>query len=125
LARGPATSGQSKPVRAARFWSLAARSSAGEGEGDAGQHAWIVGLGSALGGLDLFPAMMTAGRIVAEDVRVAALHLVADAVEHLGQGEVPGFGRHLGVEDDLQRKVAEFVLEVVEVAALAIASATS
>ena len=62
--------------------------------------------------------MVAAGRIIAEDVRMATLHLVANAVQYLVEREVAGFGRHLRVEDDLQRKIAEFVLEVREIAAL-------
>ena len=44
---------------------------------DAGERA-LVGVGGALLGLDLLPQMMAAMLGIAEDVRVAALHLVAD-----------------------------------------------
>jgi hypothetical protein len=38
-------------------------------------------LGTSLGRLDLFPKVVTAISFVAEDVRVAAFHLVADRVD--------------------------------------------
>ena len=49
-------------------------------QGNAGKRA-LVGIGGAFLGLDLLPQVMTAMLGIAEDVRVAALHLVANAVE--------------------------------------------
>ena len=77
LARAPLGSGQSKPVRAARFWSFSARSEGGEADRDPVERA-LCPLAPPLFGLDLFPQMMAALGCAAEDVRVAALHLVAD-----------------------------------------------
>ena len=54
---------------------------------------------------------------VAEDVRVAALHLVADAVEHVVEREMAGFLGHLRVEDDLELEIAELVGQRVHVVA--------
>ena len=83
LARGPDGSGQSKPVRAARRCSLAARSSAGSASATPAS-ALESGLAAALGGLDRIPAGGFGG--VAEDVRVAALELVANAAQARRRG---------------------------------------
>ena len=42
---------------------------------------------------------------------MAALHLVGDRRGHVIEGKVAGLARHLGMEDDLEQKVAELVLE--------------
>src|SRR3569623_450873 len=54
-----------------------------------------------------------------EDVWMAALHLVADRRDNSGQREIAGFLGLTRVEYDLEQQVAEFVLEVGHVAALA------
>ncbi len=54
---------------------------------------------------------------VAEDVRMPALHLVANAVDDVVQREFAGFLGHLRVEDDLELKIAELVGERVHVVA--------
>ena len=54
---------------------------------------------------------------VAEDVRMAAFHLVADAVDDVVEREVAGFLGHLRVEDDLELEIAEFVGERVHIVA--------
>jgi hypothetical protein len=47
----------------------------------------------------------------AEDVRVAADELVIDAADDIVEGEGGAFGGELGVEDDVEQEVAEFLLE--------------
>ena len=54
---------------------------------------------------------------VAEDVRMPALHLVANAVEDVVQREFAGFLSHLGVEDDLELQIAKLVGKRVHVVA--------
>ena len=48
-------------------------------------------------------------------MRMAALKLVADAVEHVIDGEMTGFGRHLGVKHDLKLEVTELIRERIHV----------
>src|SRR3569623_3427721 len=62
--------------------------------------------------------MMAAVLRFPEDVWMAALHLVADRRDNIGQREITGFLGHTRVEYDLEQQVAEFVLEVGHVAAL-------
>jgi hypothetical protein len=62
---------------------------------------------------------MAAMGALAEDVRVAALHLVRNCGGDVVEGEGAGFLGHAGVKDDLEQQVAEFVLEVGHVAAVA------
>src|SRR4051794_19415910 len=52
---------------------------------------------------------------VAEDVRVAAFELVANAVDHVVERKTARFLGHLGVEHDLELKIAELVRERVHV----------
>jgi hypothetical protein len=54
---------------------------------------------------------------VAEDMRMAALHLVGDAIENILKREQAGFLGHLRVEDDLELQIAEFVGKRVHVVA--------
>ena len=54
---------------------------------------------------------------VAEDVGVAAFHLVADAVDHVLEREMSGFFSHLRMEDDLELQITKFVGESVHVVA--------
>jgi hypothetical protein len=61
--------------------------------------------------------MMAAVLGVAEDVRVAALQLVANALEHVVEREMAGFLGHLRVEHDLELEIAELVGERVHVVA--------
>ena len=85
-------------------------------EGDARKRA-LVGIGRALLGLDDLPQVMAAMLGVAEDVRVAALHLVANAIDDVVEREQSGFLGHLRVEHDLELEVAELVGERVHVLA--------
>ncbi len=80
-------------------------------------------LGPALGGLDVFPAGLLGragglGRLVAEDVRVAADQLVGHGLGHVFQPEMPGFLGHARVEDHLEQQVAQFDSQFVHVPAL-------
>ena len=80
------------------------------------------GLGLFLLDLDLLPVAEDGVGIgrngVGEDVRVAADELGAEIFGDVAEVEVAGFRGHLGVEEDLQEEVAEFVLEVGPGAAL-------
>ena len=81
-----------------------------------GQRA-VVARFLALSSLDFFPQMMTAMLHVAEDVRVAAFHLVADAADDVLERELAGFFGHSRMKDDLELEIAEFVGERVHVVA--------
>ena len=111
LARGPEASGQSKPSRAARRCSLAARSSAGSARRNACKRA-LVGLAARSSALICLPQVMAAMLGVAEDVRMAALHLVADTIDHVLEREQAGFVGHAargtrpGAEDRRARRRA-------------------
>ena len=117
---------QSKPTRAARFWIFSARSSAGRARATPsrapagcsppflaplGRLAGLPGDGLGVGVGDLE---------VAEDMRMAVDHLVGDGGGHVVEaGSALGLSlRHLGVIDDLQQQVAEFLLERRHVVAL-------
>ena len=52
-----------------------------------------------------------------EYVRVAAQHLVRDRRGDVGESKQPGFLGHASMEDDLEQKVTEFVLQRRRVAA--------
>src|SRR5690348_8269840 len=65
-----------------------------QGKGNACKSA-LVGACRAFLGLDRFPQMMAAMLGISEDVRVTALHLVADAIEHILDCEQAGFLGHL------------------------------
>jgi hypothetical protein len=69
-------------------------------------------LGATLLGLDLFPEMMPALGLPEEDVRMAALHLLADRVDHVAEREMAGFLGHAAVEHDLEEQIAKLVLEL-------------
>src|SRR4051812_1785569 len=73
---------------------------------NAGQGAGVGGC-LALGRLDFLPQMLAAALGIAEDVRMAALHLVADACKHISEREMAGFLGHLRVEYDLELEIAE------------------
>jgi hypothetical protein len=94
----------------------------GEAECDAVQRACrlraLLRLRPPLRGLDLFPQMMAALGLAEEDMRVAALHLVADRSDHVREREMAGFLGHAAVEDHLEQQIAELVLEIGHVAAL-------
>ena len=72
-------------------------------------------------GLDLFPHALghagAAGLFVAEDVRMAADHLFGDRLDDIAEGEFASLFSHLRVIDDLQEQVAQFVAQIVHVAA--------
>ena len=61
--------------------------------------------------------MMAAMLGVAEDMRMPALHLVANAVDDVVQREYAGFLGHVGVEDDLELQIAKLVGERVHIVA--------
>jgi hypothetical protein len=79
-------------------------------------------LRGALGGLDLVPGPRLRVEVVvtrvAEHVRVAAGHLGADRVGHVGEVEQAAFLRHLRVEHHLQQQVAQLVAQIGPVAAV-------
>ena len=83
-------------------------------QGNAGQGAFV-GRYFALGGLDVLPAGTVLG--IAEDMRMTALELVADARDHVLEREMAGFVSHLRVEHDLELEIAEFVGERVHIVA--------
>ena len=45
-----------------------------------------------------------------------AQHFGADRRDHVGKGESAGLLGHAGVEHDLEKKIAEFLLEIAEIA---------
>jgi hypothetical protein len=49
-------------------------------------------------------------------MRVPAHHLPADAVDHIGEGEGPGFLGHLGVICNLEEQIAELIAQITHVA---------
>ena len=55
--------------------------------------------------------------VVAEDMRMAADHLVGDRLDDVAESEFAGLLRHLRVIDDLQQQVAELLAQIVQVAA--------
>ena len=77
----------------------------------------FIEVGLAFLGLDVFPQVMAAMLGVAEDVRMPALHLVADAVDHVLEREMAGFLGHARMEDDLELQIAKLVGERVHVVA--------
>ena len=118
LSRTAPASGQSKPTRAARFCSLTARVSAGR---PVATPASVPAL-AALAGLGPLPVggLLVGGlvpAVVAEDVRVAADHLVGDGAHHVVPGEGAGLLGHARVIDHLEEEVAELVAELGHVAA--------
>lgn len=73
-------------------------------------------------GLDPFPGALDAGRLdvavlVREDVRVTADHLAGDRLDHIAERERVLLLSHPGVIDHLQQQVAEFLAQIVEIAA--------
>jgi hypothetical protein len=78
--------------------------------------------GAALMGLLVFPGDRLSGRGVdpgrAEDMRMAADHLVGDRGGDVVEIERAAFFRHAGMEHDLKHQVAEFFLELCHGAAL-------
>ena len=80
------------------------------------------GAGSAFGGLVGLPGgglfRHVARRRMAEDVRMAADHLVGDPARDVVEIELTRFLGHAGMEDHLQEEIAELVLERLGLAAL-------
>ncbi len=80
---------------------------------------------SALGfllGLDALPGALDPGRLdvavlVGEDMRMPADHLAGDRLDHVAEGKGILFLGHPGVIGDLQQQVAEFLAQIVEIAA--------
>ncbi len=54
---------------------------------------------------------------IAEHMRVAAHELFGDRLHHVAEVERALFLRHAGVKHDLQQEIAQFVAQIVEVAA--------
>jgi hypothetical protein len=91
----------------------------GQGDRHPGEGAELPA-GGAFGGFLRLPGRglgrgVADGRI-AEYVRVAAYHLVADAFRDIAKGEQTGFLGEAGVVDDLEQQVAEFVRQGGEIA---------
>ncbi len=122
LGAGAARVGPVEAGARGAFLELLGAKQGGEAERDAFEGAYglraLTPLRPPLRGLDLFPQMMAALGCAEEDVRVAALHLVADRSDHVREREMAGFLGHAAVEDDLEQQIAEFVLEIGHVAAL-------
>jgi len=51
---------------------------------------------------------------IAENVRMAANHLVRKRVDDVGDGKLPDFGCELRMEENLQQQVTEFFAETIE-----------
>ena len=73
-------------------------------------------------GLDALPGALDAGGgdiavLVGEHMRMAADHLARDRLNHVAEGKGVLLFRHAGVIDDLQQEVAQFLAEVIEIAA--------
>src|SRR5215217_3081324 len=81
--------------------------------------------GRALGlflGLDTFPGALDADGgdiavLVGEHMRMTADHFSCDRLDHVAEGEGVLLFRHAGVIDDLQQEIAQFLTEVIEIAA--------
>ena len=73
-------------------------------------------------GLDALPGALDVRRshvavLVGEDMRVTADHFARDGLDHIAERERVLLLRHAGVKHHLQQEVAEFVAQVVEIAA--------
>ena len=73
-------------------------------------------------GLDALPGALDAGGgdiavLVGEHMRMTADHLPCDRLDHVAEGKGVLLFRHAGVIDDLQQEIAQFLAEVVEIAA--------
>ena len=86
----------------------------GEGEGDAGERAFVL-VDLALRRLERLPAR--ALRRLAEDMGMAPYHLGGNRRYDVSQVERAGLLGHARVIDDLELEVAELVLERLEIAA--------
>ena len=67
-------------------------------------------------------ALLTSGGVdvavlVGEHMRMPADHLARDGLDHVAERERVLLLRHAGVIDHLQQEIAEFVVEIVEIAA--------
>ncbi len=75
-----------------------------------------------LGALDVVPQALDLGRRQvargAEDVGVTPDQLGGDGLDHVAEPEHALLARHLGVKDDLEQQVAQFVAKVGEIATL-------
>ena len=65
----------------------------------------------------LTPAGGDVAVLVGEHMRMAADHLARDRLDHVAEGKGVLLFRHAGVIDDLQQEIAEFLAEIVEIAA--------
>ncbi len=75
----------------------------------------------ALGGLDVLPGAFLRPRILlglcAENVRMAAQHLVADAARDVVEIEGAGLLGHAGMKHHLEQQVAELVAQILQIIA--------
>src|SRR3569833_4398506 len=77
---------------------------------------------SLLLSLDALPGALHVGRrqsavLVGEDMRMPPDHLARDRLDHVAEGECVYLLGHTRMKHDLQQQVAQFVLEVMELAA--------
>src|SRR5579872_5571809 len=107
--------GEVRPIEAyrARLFLHALRLQQGwQGLGDAVEQRLAMRDGCFLG-LDELPGfhlfLRRRNARVAEDVRMAADHLVRQRIEDVGNGELPVFRRDLRVEDDLEQQIAQLL----------------
>ena len=125
--------GQSKPTRAARFCSLSARVRAGRPSGhlvERARRAACAALAARSAALLASQRAVCAAAVApavrAEDVRVAADHLVGDRrAPRRSKSKAPRLLGHPGVEDHLQQQVAELAPRAPPCRSRSMASATS
>ena len=83
--------------------------------GDAAQHAAVMFTLQ----FDFFPVLLyllgILHMLTAKDMRMAYDHLLADAVEHIGDVEGAFFLSDLGIEDEVQHQVTELFFHLVKV----------
>jgi hypothetical protein len=88
---------------------------------NAGQRAGI-GFTAPFVGFDAFPignnGTRRIGIGVTKDMRVAARHFVANTVDDILQAEASLFRCHLTMKHDLEKQIAQFVLERIHIATL-------
>ena len=50
--------------------------------------------------------------LIAKDVRMTAHHFIRDPGGHVGEGEVSGFAGNLRLKDDMEQKIAQFLVKM-------------
>ncbi len=109
----PRTSGQSKPTLRAFFCSASARISAGSERGTPSSALARSGFSAFFNSCHWATTPVGIGHFhIAKNVRMAADQLVGDAVGHVGKSELPGLPRDLGLKDDVEQQVAEFLRQM-------------